>query len=50
MMTKKTHNHGGGIANLSMYATPELSLHEVVVEHGFAHSIEVVEKDEEVEF
>ena len=49
-MTKNTQNRGGGIANLSMYATPELSLHEVVVEHGFAHSIEVVEKDEEVEF
>ena len=50
MMTKNTQNRGGGINNLSMYAAPELSLYEFIVEHGFAHSIEVVEKDEEVEF
>lgn len=49
-MTKNTQNRGGGIANLSMYAAPELSLCEFIVEYGFAHSIEVVEKDEEVEF
>ena len=50
MMTKNTQNRGGGINNLSAYAAPELSLYEVAVEYGFANSIELVEKDEEVDF
>ena len=32
------------------YQLPEVELSEVALERGFAGSIEVVEKDEEVEF
>lgn len=36
-------------ANRETYTTPDITLVEVLLEHGFADSIEIVGKDEEVE-
>ena len=36
--------------NKQTYLQPEVELTEVLIERGFADSIEVVEKDEEVAF